>query len=196
VDVRVVDANDDLVNGIMTIFNEIPVRQGKKFWHYGKGFETVKKEILLADMDRSDFIGAFYEKHLIGFIKLIYTKEYASFAQILSMIKYRDMSPTNALVAKAVEICAARKIPYLVYGNYDYGKTKGHPLSEFKRRNGFNRIDVPRYYIPLTIKGKIALKFNLHHGILRIIPEKLKVRLKNMRKHFYTRKYLTQVDKY
>jgi len=26
------------------IFNESPTRQGRKFWHYGKDFATVKKQ--------------------------------------------------------------------------------------------------------------------------------------------------------
>ena len=33
-----------IVGGMTAIFNETPVRQGKKFWHYGKDFETVKHQ--------------------------------------------------------------------------------------------------------------------------------------------------------
>ena len=36
-----------LVNGIIGIFNQSPVRRGKPFWHYGKDFDTVKKEMSL-----------------------------------------------------------------------------------------------------------------------------------------------------
>ena len=42
--VRVVPFDDDLVEGIHRIYNETPVRQGKRFWHFGKDVETVRRE--------------------------------------------------------------------------------------------------------------------------------------------------------
>lgn len=42
---RVVSFDDRLVEGITAIFNETPVRQGRRFWHYGKGFDRVKTEM-------------------------------------------------------------------------------------------------------------------------------------------------------
>ena len=50
-------------------------------------------------------------------------------------------------------------------------------------------IAIPRYYIPLTIKGKIALKLNIHNGVRGIIPEIVKGGLKDLRKKFYNKKY-------
>src|SRR5262249_30626585 len=38
--IKEVNYTDKLVQGIMHIYNESPVRQGKPFWHYGKDFET------------------------------------------------------------------------------------------------------------------------------------------------------------
>ena len=188
VDVRKVSPSDEFTKGVVAIFNESPIRQGKKFWHYGKNFEEVKEEIILRDSDSSEFIGAYCNGELIGFIKLIYTKAYANFAQILSTMKDRDKSPTNALLAKSVEICAEKKIPYLVYERFVYGRKGSDSLSEFKRRNGFEKIDVPRYYVPLNMKAKIALKLNLHHGLAGIIPEKLIIVLLDLRKKWYSRK--------
>src|SRR6266478_2856989 len=43
VEVREVPFDDTLVEGIWTIYNECPVRQGKPFVHYGKDIETVRK---------------------------------------------------------------------------------------------------------------------------------------------------------
>src|SRR5262249_24462835 len=43
VDVREARYDDNFVKGMTEIFNEIPVRQGRRFWHYGKDFETVKR---------------------------------------------------------------------------------------------------------------------------------------------------------
>jgi hypothetical protein len=36
--------DDDFIRGMTTIFNESRVRQGRPFWHYGKDFETVKRQ--------------------------------------------------------------------------------------------------------------------------------------------------------
>jgi len=188
VKVEVVEFNDELVKGIRDIFNESSLRQGKPFWHYGKNFKTVKKE--MSDrLNRAEFIGAYYNDELIGFIKLLYGAMYARTVQIISKIKDRDKYPTNLLIAKAVEICCKKGIPYLVYGKFDYGKTGSRTLTDFKRHNGFQKIDLPRYYIPLTIKGKIILKLKLHHGIKGILPEKTINWLLDLRAKWYARKY-------
>ena len=49
--VKLVDFNDEFVKEIVTIFNETPIRQGKLFWHYGKDFDTVKRD-MLRDLER------------------------------------------------------------------------------------------------------------------------------------------------
>jgi hypothetical protein len=103
--------------------------------------------------------------------------------QIISKIKDRDKAPTNALVAKAVEICEQKKIPYLVYASWSEGT-----LGEFKQHNGFEKIDLPRYYIPLTIRGKIALKLSLHKGYKVILPKKMLNFLISLRKWWYTKR--------
>jgi len=43
VTVRMVSFDDELIQGITSIFNETPIRQGRRFLHYGKDFETVKR---------------------------------------------------------------------------------------------------------------------------------------------------------
>lgn len=172
--------NNDFIQGMVNIFNESPIRQGKPFWHYGKDFDTIKREFSRF-IFREDMIGAYYKNALIGFIMLAHAGKYSITGQILSMIKHRDKATNNALIAKAVELCAKKKIPYLVYLFWGSGS-----LSEFKRRNGFEKIPLPRYYIPLTIKGKIAFKLNLHHGISGILPQAWKRRLKSFRNKMYS----------
>lgn len=185
VEIKLVDYTDDFVQGLFNIFNETPIRQGKPFWHYGKNFEIIKHEFS-KNIHREKIIGAYYENELIGFIMLADTENYAMITQILSMIKHRDKSTTNALLARAVEICANQNIPYLVYAKWVSGS-----LGNFKRHNGFVKVDLPRYYIPLNIKGRIILKLNLHHGIIGIIPEKLKVLLLSIRKKWYSKYILS-----
>jgi hypothetical protein len=172
--VQEVPFDNDLVDGISAIYNESPVRQGKAFWHYGKDIEAVRK-MNATYMDRTIFIGAFFETRLIGFVKLVTNEEgsQAGLMQIVSMIKHRDKAPTNALVAQAVRSCAERRISHLWYANFSYGKKQEDGLADFKRHNGFQKIELPRYYVPLTVLGRIALRFGLHHRAAESIPEPL-----------------------
>ena len=169
---QVVSLDDKLVQGISAIYNETPVRQGKRFWHYGKDMETVRRDNSTY-LDRCEFVGAFLNDQLVGFLKIVYVGSYAQVMQILSLISQRDSAPTNALVAKAVEICAAKGLSHFVYANFASGKKGEDSLTEFKRSNGFMRIEVPKYYIPLTLKGKFALALGLHRGLRNLLPRRI-----------------------
>jgi hypothetical protein len=173
---------DDLVRGIMDIFNQSPVRRGKRFWHYGKDFETVKREMFL-DLDESIFITASHANELIGFIKLLLADRYAMLTVILDKINHRDKAPMNGMIAKVVEICAARKVPYVVYFMWRRG---GH--GDFQESNGFERIPIPEYFVPLTFKGAIALRLGLHRGLKGLIPEKNMLWLLTLRAKWYSRR--------
>jgi len=164
--------DDQLVHGISKIYNETPIRQGRKFWHYGKSFEQVKVENATY-LDRSEFIGAFFNGELIGFIKFVRVNNVARIMQIVSMEAHTDKRPTNALLAKAVEISCEKRATHLVYGKYVYGKKENSPVTEFKRRNGFERLSFPRYYVPLTGVGAMAIRCGLHRGLTPLVPEKV-----------------------
>jgi hypothetical protein len=174
--------NDELVRGIMGIFNESPIRRGKPFWHYGKDFNTVKKQ-MSADLDQAIFIAAHYYKELIGYIKLLIAERYAIITLILDKRSHRDKSPMNGMIAKAVEICASRSIAYLIYTVWRRGDH-----GEFQQRNGFERIPVPEYFVPLTMRGKLAVRFGLHKGIKGALPEKVTLRLLALRSKWYAAK--------
>jgi hypothetical protein len=181
--VRDVPFDDALVEGISAIYNECPTRQGKPFWHYGKDLEAVRAENATF-LDRSAFIGAFLDEKLIGFAKLVSDEHQgqAAMMQIVAMIQHRDKAPTNALIAHAVKSCAERGIPYLVYANFAYGKKQQDSLTDFKQHNGFERIDVPRYYVPLTLLGRAVLGLGLHHGLRSHVPEPVLARLRKVRR--------------
>ena len=187
--VREVPFDDAYVRGIHAVYNESPIRQGKPFWHYGKDLETVRK-MNATFMDRSIFIGAFFEDNLIGFVKLVFDEDrnQAGLMQIVSMIGHQDKAPTNALIAQAVQSCAERGIAYLWYANMSYGKKQRDGLADFKRHNGFQKIDVPRYYVPLTIAGRIGLRLGLHRGMTTWIPEPIAAAYRKLRKQWYERK--------
>ena len=188
--VREVPYDEAFVQGISAIYNESPVRQGKPFWHYGKDIEVVRR-MNGTFMDRSIFIGAFFESSLIGFVKLVTDEEkgQAGLMQIVSMIQHRDKAPTNALVAQAVRSCAERGISYLWYANMSYGKKQNDALAEFKRHNGFQKVDLPRYYVPLTLAGQVALRLGLHHGLTDWIPEPVAAAYRKIRAQWYARRF-------
>ena len=185
--VHTVELNDELIQGITDIYNEIPFRQGKRFPHFGKDFETVKIEVSTL-MDRSEFIGAYHGNELIGFIKLVHMGPISSILHIVSKNKHYDKRPTNALITKAVELSLQRGASYLVYGNYIYGNKINSPLAEFKRRNGFVQVNYPRYYAPLSLKGKIVIGLRLHKGLLGLLPPFIISLLWNIRARIYQRK--------
>jgi hypothetical protein len=186
--VREVPFDDGLVRGISVVYNESPVRQGKRFPHYGKDLDTVRRENGTL-RERSIFIGAFLNQTLIGFARMVcdHERSQAGLVQILSMMQHWDKAPAKALIAQAVRSCAERNLRYLLYAGFAYGNKQRDSLSDFKLRNGFRRVDLPRYYIPLNRKGRVALRLGLHHPVVDRIPEPLLVQLRRARRWWYER---------
>ena len=187
--IREVPFSDELVKGIWQIYNETPVRQGRRFPHYGKSVETVYKDEATF-LESSLFLGAYLGERLIGFIKLVSdeSRSVAGLMNIVSLIGERDKAPTNALVAHAVKACASRGIRYLVYSNFAYGKKERDSLSDFKERNAFARMNLPRYYVPLTWRGEFYLRMGLHHRLVDYLPESMAAKLREYRSAWNNRK--------
>jgi len=179
VTVKMANFDDTFVRGMTSIFNETPIRQGRRFLHYGKDFETVKREFSRF-LFREEIFGAYMGDELVGFIMFGDAGKYACLGQIISKIAYRDLAPTNALLAKVVERCAEKGYPYLVYAYW-----LDDSLGDFKRGNGFQKFDLPRYFVPLTPKGKLALKLGLHRGWKEAVPKEIKKALKKLRRGWY-----------
>ncbi len=74
---------------------------------------------------------------------------------------------------------------YLLYGHFIYGSKGEDSLTRFKKRNGFVSIDLPRYYVPLTLKGNIALRFGLHRDLKDFMPMWLRRPLIDIRRKWY-----------
>ena len=180
---------DELIRGICEIYNETPIRQGKRFPHYGITLEQARK-YAATFLDRSFYIGAFLEGEMIGFIKLTMdeSRTQAALVHILSKVAHKDKAPTNALIAEAVRMCAKLEVPFLIYEHFTYGNKVGDTLSHFKEVNGFQRVDVPRYYIPLNGFGRLALRIGLHHRIADRIPATLGSKVRELRRAWYERK--------
>jgi len=179
VEVRQCSYDDDFVRGMTEIFNEAPIRQGRKFWHYGKDFETIKRQFSKY-LFREEMIGAYFQGEMIGFMMLGHAGNYAVTGQIISKIEHRDKATNNVLISKAVEVCEKRGLPYLVYLHWT-----NDSLAEFKRRCGFVETRVPRYFVPLTRRGALALKAGVHKGLIVAIPDRIKAPLKKLRKFWF-----------
>jgi hypothetical protein len=178
--VQSVRFDKSLVRAIMAVNNETPMRQGRPFWHYGKSFDTVMKDYATF-LDQSEYIGAYYDGELVGFIKMLYQSEVASIMQLLCMNSHHDKRPSNALVAKAVEICHAAGVKHLLYGKYIYGNNSDSPLTRFKRSNGFRQVWVPRYFVPITRKGQLAVRLTLHRGLKSRMPRWIMASMRRVR---------------
>jgi hypothetical protein len=186
---REVPFGEELVKGICEIYNECPIRLGKRFPHYGMSIEMAR-DYAGTFLDRSAYIGAFLGDSMIGFIKLVFNEvgNTACLVHILSMVRHKDKSATNALIAQAVRFCAERRITYLVYENFSYGKKQGDSLSHFKEVNGFQRVDLPRYFVPLTPIGKAAFHLGLHRRLVDRLPEFIAAKLRDFRRAWHGRK--------
>lgn len=184
--VKPAEFDDELVKGIQNIYNETPVRQGRRFWHYGKDIETIKRENS-SYLERSQFVAAYYEGKIIGFLKMVYVGNTARIMQILAMKTHADKRPMNTLIAKAIKLCSERSISHFIYGQHVYGNRRDSSVTEFKRRNGFVEFLLPRYYVPLTLKGRLAIGLRMYGGLKNILPESVLSLLLNARATFYER---------
>lgn len=180
-EVREAVYDDEFVRGMTEVFNETPVRQGRRFWHYGKDLETVRRQFSRY-LFREDLLGAYYRDELIGFVMLGNAGKYGVLGQILSKVRHRDKAPNNALIAKAVEMCERRRLPYLVYAYWPSGS-----LADFKHANGFEETPLPRYYVPLSTWGRVILRLGLHRGWKALLPQQITERLKSARRAWLRR---------
>jgi hypothetical protein len=169
--VRVVEPSDKMAEGIWKIYNETPIRQERAFLHYGEPPELVKVNMYSAK--NNSFIGAYLDEELAGFIQIIYGDNIAIISNILSLQVHWDKSVNNALLAKAVEVCALKGQRWLMYG-----RIGNHiSLDKFKMNNGFKKFPIVRYYIPVSSKGKIAIHLGLHRELKDSLPEFMKNKL-------------------
>ena len=168
--IGVVEPNQKLAEGIWRIYNETPIRQERAFPHYGQSLQTVAS--MMAN-PKSTFVAAYLQDDLIGFIQLAHGDQIAMISQILSLQKESDKAVNNALIAKAVEVCISLGYEWLMYA-----RMGNHPsLDSFKRNNGFTRVPITRYYVPITRRGRIAIWIGLHKDIKNYLPERVKTLL-------------------
>ena len=179
--------DDDLIRELVELNNDVQIRQGVWNVQYGKSFDQIKKDYS-SFLDRSHFICAHVGNELIGFLKIVHRGEVASILNLLPKASHHDKRPGNALLAKAVELCESKGVSYLTYGLFNYGNKRESPLREFKIRNGFSEILVPRFYIPLTRWGRLCFRAKIHRGVIGILPHRVITLGVGMRAKWYSLK--------
>jgi len=186
--VREVPFDDHFIEGIWEVYNECPVRQGKRNRHFGLDKATVRK-LEATFLHNSIFLGAFCEDKMVGFAKIVVdaNQTQAKIMNLLATVESRDKAPMNALVAESVRSCAERGIPYCAYGSFTYGKKQNDSFTNFKSNNGFRPVLVPRYYVPLNCIGSVALGLGLQHRLRDRLPESFLSRLRFLRNKWYAR---------
>ena len=172
IETREVEVNDKFAEGVWRIYNETPIRQDRAFPHYGISLDTVRQGVFSAK--NCVFIGAYLRDELVGFAQLVMGENIAILSQLLSLQKHFDKAVNNALIAKAVELCGKKGINWLMYGRIE----TAHPsLDRFKRSNGFSKFSLTRFYVPLTRKGRIAVKLGLHKDMKDVLPKSVRYAL-------------------
>jgi hypothetical protein len=91
-------------------------------------------------------------------------------------------------IAHTVQSCAQRGVPRLIYSKFTYGKKQHDTVTVFKERNGFQRVELPRYYVPLTRAGWLGFQLGLHHRMADRLPQPLVTTLRELRSAWYNRK--------
>jgi len=176
--------SDRLIGDLVGMFNESPMRQGRPNRYYGWDIEMVRR-VWMTDLDRSVWIVAYYGREMIGFIKLILGDGIARTSGTIAKFAHRDKGTMNAVLAKAVELCAAKGIPLMVYGQFIYGRKGEDSLTIFKVNNGFKRFDIPRWYIPLSLRGRVGLTLGLHKELIDFVPARTLKLIRAVKSRWY-----------
>jgi hypothetical protein len=99
-------------------------------------------------------------------MKLLPRKNVLRTIHIIAKINHRDKCVMDALIGRAVEICDQRKLGHLHYGSWTDGG-----VGEFRSKHGFQKVEVPRYFVPLTLRGQVMLKLKLHRPLRERLPK-------------------------
>ena len=167
--IKIKEFDQDLVEGLRAVNDDSPMRQGVRNAYYGLTPEETR-ERYGEFVGRCDFICAYSGEEMIGFLHLVYRGDIAAILNLTTKPSHFDKRPANALMAKAVEICEARGITHITYGLYNYGNKRDSSLLEFKVRSGFVEVLVPRYFVPLTLWGRLCMKAKFHRGLIGNLP--------------------------
>ena len=164
VTVKLAEIDEDFFKSSQRIYNETPVRQGRRYTGYGLSLTEVREKF--SNLNDSEVLGAYYGDELIGLLWLAHGDSVVRIRSFVSLIKHRDKAPNNALLAEGIKRYCEKGFKFIVYERMGYLPS----LDSFKFHNGFRGFVLPRYYVPLTKKGALALKLRVHRDIQHSLP--------------------------
>lgn len=167
VEVRLAQFDFEFAKAVEEIYNEAPIRQGRRFAHYGKGAAAILSELRSFE-DTSILLGSYHKGELIGFMKLFQGAGVLRTVHIIAKLSHREKCAMDLMIAKAVELCEQRNARILHYGSWTDGG-----IGVFRAKHGFQRVEVPRYFVPLGWRGELMLKLNLHRTIRERLPKRV-----------------------
>jgi hypothetical protein len=124
--IRPAQFNEAFIAGMVALFNESPIRQGRPFAHCGKDAAQVRQEFA-RHLDREIIFGAYQGERLVGFVFLAIGDEIAHLEEIIATATV-PARPVNVAPSAPRSMCVARQIPALLYA---FGP-RGTP-ADFKR---------------------------------------------------------------
>ncbi|MGA3192908.1 MAG: hypothetical protein ABSD73_10425 [Candidatus Bathyarchaeia archaeon] len=154
--INLAEIDENFVIGAQRIYNETPIRQGRRYAGYGLNLATLRAKF--SNLSKSEVLGAYYDGGLVGLLWMVYGDRVVEIRSFVSLIKHRNKSPNNALMAEGLKRCSKKGFRFIVYGKMGYLPS----LDSFKMDNGFRECVIPRYYVPLSKKGMLAIKLRVH----------------------------------
>jgi len=183
IDVRLARLDDAFARGVEAIYAETPVKQGRKFAHFGQSAAAIKAE-LASFADHSLLVGAYLGPELVGFMKLFVSERVLRTIHIIGSTKHREKCVMDAFISKAVELGCARGCSYLHYGSWTEGG-----IGTFREKHGFERRVTNRYFVPLTLRGHVMLALSLHQPLRDRLPRTVVNPLRDLRARWNALRY-------
>jgi len=145
---------DDGTDAIASIYAEIEERQGRPFPFHS--IDAAELERIMVRRNESVFFRGLVGDRIVGAARVIpsMSEGFAIVASFISRSSDFDKKPNDRLLAGLVEWAIQNQIRLLMY---DY--LGDDSLGFFKRRHGFCPLPIPRYAVPLTIRGSLVLRF-------------------------------------
>lgn len=189
VEVREMPFNASSCEDISTLFNESPIRQGKRYWHYGKSAAQIQEE-LSPLASRSLYVGAYHRGRLVGFTQVVRLESIGVLrtVHVLGSLVSRKVRPVTAMIDWMVRYGWENGFQRIVYGKHDYGNASNDSLTAFKSRHGFRSEPLRIDYHCLCPQGAWYLAAGLHRNLREMTPRHLALFLKKARSRLISAK--------
>ena len=184
--VKVLDRPLDYINEIMEVNLSAPIRQGRPMPPSYTNREIVIKSLEASLKEKKGHLkvyGAFIHDKLVAYSYVVEHNGYAYISRFLTHTKYFKYAVSNGLISAIIEDLCNRNIEVVQYG---YWSRHHKGVNHFLKQHGFERGKVEAYYIPLSRKGRLALRIlRLISGVKETSLGELLRRVSLVRRFYY-----------